>query len=548
MTVQSIVEQSVGLAAEDRKQQAGILTSIATSWAVVGELLPPWWSAARDRALRGAWKDDGFLSAFMSLGRSKLSSIPMTIEAVNTSVAAHVQQAHVMTRILNSGSEFGEGWVGAIDKCAEDYLGSDNGMFMEVVADGPKNVPISGPVLSVVHRDSSRCQRTGDPVYPVIYTQRTGERVVYHWTRIIFMSENRSGDISRNGVGYCAVSRSVKIAHGMMAALNYRLEKMGVRPLRRILVGKNIEGSEILQTILAAESIMTEIGLQNFVQTVAIGGQDIDLKAVDLSHMDDFSEKDIFETGLQGLALAWGFEINEVFQLTGGQASSEVSLQRSRYKLPQRFITNFLPQAWKLVPDHLTLKLDFVDDQLDHQRAMIDDISARNAHRNLQSGVTTRAVERRKMFDTGRVTGAEFRQMQLSEGLLEDDLPVGALFFNPRYAELLLIPRELLVPSIVDDVQTALAMIEANIASVYAVLGTSSSQAVVRRALEALAALEWLKGQYTFKPREELAEPLNRNDPPPDQERDEEQDERDEEENGREDNAPRDERVSEKTR
>ena len=494
--IEANVAESVDLSATDRVYQSGFF-SMVEQFSRVGELLPAWWSVARDKKLRLMWKDDGYLSGFMNLGRSKLSSIPIRVEPKNPNIGAHVMQAEAMTEILNSASEFGEGLAAAMDKGAEDYLGQDNGMFLEAVARGAKDTPISGPVLSIIHRDSQRCTRTGDPIFPVVYNNRKGERLVYHWTRIIMMSENRSSSLERNSVGYCAVSRSVKLAHGMMSALNYRLEQMGARPVNRLLVGDGIEGAEILQAIVAATSIMEELGLMNLSKTVAIGGKDISIEKVDLNNFDQFDEEAIVSLGLHSLAFIWGVEPNEVLQIMGSKSSDQVALQRARSKLPQRFIANLEPQMWKIVPPHLELVLDYQDDHHDHQRAVIDDIEARNISRKLESGVTTASVERRKLYDMDRISRPEFRNMQLGEHLMEDDTPVAKLFFNDRYRSVLLVPRNLLVPTANDPVE-AITLLEANEVAVYAIMGQSSSEAVTRLSMEALSALDWLKGKYSI--------------------------------------------------
>jgi len=62
---------------------------------------------------------------------------------------------------------------------------------------------------------------------------------------------------------------------------------------------------------------------------------------------------------------------------------------------------------------------------------------------------------------------------------------------------LLLVPRNLLIPTVNDPVE-AITLLEANEVAVYAIMGQSSSEAVTRLSMEALSALDWLKGKYSI--------------------------------------------------
>ena len=111
------------------------------------------------------------------------------------------------------------------------------------------------------------------------------------------------------------------------------------------------------------------------------------------------------------------------------------------------------------------------------------------------TGATTKKVERRRMYDRGVVTRDMFIEMQLSEGMLEDGTPVGRLFMDAGYSHLLLLDRGLLV---IDPTRynEAMLAINANRVAVFAFMSNNGSLAQQRKAKEALAALDWLKGEY----------------------------------------------------
>ena len=464
----------------------------------IGALAPPWWSPYRDAFLREYWKDDGaFLSGIMFNAANKLANIPPRVVARDPSIASHVAQAEELEEIITIASEYGQGLHTTMLKWVEDWLGTDNGGFMEVLGGGPRDGEIKGLPIGVRHVDSLLATRTGDPIYPVRVIE-SGKRYLLHWTRVIYASQSPSADRDMYGVGYSSVSRSIKIAHDLNSMLNYKAEKMGSRPKSKLLVGKNIGGDEIMQAFAVADLIMNELGLVNFAKLVAIGGSDIEVNDIDLNSFDPFDEKTQTTLGMYALAFAWGLEPAEVLPVVGSASSNEqIALQRSRGKLPQTFVTTLENgMSFKLLPRHLKFALDFPDDSHDHQVAVIEDIHARSTQRMVASGATTKQVERRRMYDRGALTRQMFIEMQLSEGVLEDGSPVGRLFFDEGYSHLLLLPRQYLVTS--PEYKTeAMTAVYANRAAVFAAMNTGSV-AQKRKSNEALAALQWLENQYTF--------------------------------------------------
>ena len=427
---------------------------------------------------------------------SKLANIPFRIVARDQGIQSHVSQAKELEEQFSVISEDGQGIYVSTQKWIEDWLGTDNGGFMEIVGPGSRDSMLETIPYGVRHIDSIDCIRTGNPIYPVkVVNAVGGGPYVLHWTRVMFSSQLPSSDKQMFSVGYSSVSRSIAIAHDLMSMLNYKAEKMGSRPKSKMLVGKNISSEEIMQSFVVADAIMNELGLENFAKLVAIGGVDIEIDAVDLNVYDPFDEKTQTTLGLYALAFAWGLEANEVLPTTGDKGSDEVAQQRARGKLPQVYVSTMQNQlGFKLLPGHLMLQLDFPDDARDREVAMIEDIHARNAQRMVASGTTTNGVERRRMFERGAITERMFIEMQLEQGKLADGTPVGSLFFNNGYSHLLLLPREYLAIS--EELKNeAILAINANIAAVLAAMNTSSV-AQRRKATEAHAALQWLKDEY----------------------------------------------------
>ena len=474
----------------------GNIADIMRGFRRIGEHVPPYWSRERDVALAKFWKDGGYLSGIMGAAVAKLSNIPIIVEAKDPTVAAHVNQATEMTARFNHASQFGQGLYTAMSRYTEDWLGQDNGGFMEVIGGGPLDGPINGPVVAVRHIDSQLCRRTGNNEFPVNAVEN-GKIYKLHRTRVMFSSLNSSARANLHGVGYCAVSRSVEVAHALTTMLNYRNEKMGSRPKSMMLVGKGISGTELMTAFAVADEVMNSLGLTNYAQIVAVGGgKDVAVDKIDLNTFEPFNEEVQLTLGMHYLALAWGLEPAEIFPVRGASlASEQVSLQRSRGKLPTIYKEDVIKQlGYKTLPAHLKLVAQHTDSIGEHQDAVIQDIQARTSHRNLQSGATTTLAERQRMLEVGSITRQQYITMNLQDGLLEDGTPIAQLFYKPSFADILVLNRMLLMPEI-NDTDKALIEIGANRQVVYNELANASGPRR-ERARQADAALNWLEALY----------------------------------------------------
>lgn len=489
------IEAATGLSQDSGMAFMGGLVDILVH---MNRTISPWWSKQRDMELRAFWKDGESGSIVMGLAQNKLATIPITIVPNDMSIVAHNRQALTMNDRLMNNSEFGLGLHGVMLKFVEDYLGQDNGAFMEILGDGPADGPIVGPVWGLRHLDSYHCLRTGDPIYPVMYTGEDGVLYKIHNARVIFVSQMPSSRRDMFNVGFCSVSRSLRILQNMHNVLNYQDEKMGARAASQILVGSGITGREIIKTIAASQHMMDNLGLENLSRTIAIGSPtgDIKLDRIELNDLKTFDEETTKTFAAYALASAWGLEFQDLIPISGTKSSETISLQRARVRLPQAFMESFLQQAnSKLVPPHLQVKMDFVDDQADKERSTIQDIDSRNFERQMSAGVTTPEVVQQIQFEKGYINRSQLRSMQLSRGKLENGAPVQSLFFNPNYTDMLILPSWLLVtPATTPEV--ALEAISVNKMYIYAIVGETKSQPVHNKAEEALAALEWLESEY----------------------------------------------------
>lgn len=467
------------------------------------ELVPSWWSSYRDHYLSRVWKVNNHLALAVYNAQSKLVALPPKVRARDETISLHVRQAENMTKRIQLISQFGKGWLAAAEPFYEDLLTQDNGAFLEIIGDGRPDGPIVGAPIAVRHLDSQRCMRTDDPIYPVVYSDSEGKRYKFHWTRIIIMSQQPSSRADMNGVGFSAVSRTLNIAQTLHDMINYKMERLGSRPVNKMLVGRGIKAEEIATALQAAMSKMDGANLSRYSKVVAIGSSntEIGIDDIDLTHLDPFDEEVGTRLGMYAIASAFGMDISEIWVTSGGsQATAEARIQnaRSRGKLPAQVAANLSHQFnLKFVPPHLYLEFDFQDDEEDQQRALIRDIRSRNRLRDLDSGTLDERAARLWMVSDGDLERSMFVEMEMRDGRLDDGTPIEALFFDPDYNDLLTLPFANPINVHENDASEALSAIADAKASVYQALYAGQARSTRRQRIkDAILALDWLAKQY----------------------------------------------------
>ena len=477
-------------------------------------LIPPWWSKARDQQLHRVTKQSGHLSGLFYLATTKLSNIPLVFRAKDPTIISHVEEAERFTQQMYYVSEFGEGLRTSMKKFIYDYLVYDNGAFIEIIGAGDPAGPIEGRPLAVRHLDSQRCMRTGDPIYPIRYEGEDGKWYKFHFTRVIFMSQQPSGLARMNGVGFSAASRCFEIAQVLSDQLQYKLEKMGARPQSQIVAAKGMEAQQVIKSFMIAEELMNQLGLQRYAKQVVLAGPEIDIKKIDLNNFEPFDEQVGTLMAIYSLAYIIGLDVRDIWPVTGAKASDQIANMKARGRLPADFTADFKQQGdYKICPPYLEIHFDFQDDDEDMQRANIRDIRSRRVERLAQGDAIDDEGQRRMLLEDRDITREEFIRLQYANGKLENGIPVATLFYttDPLIRALCTI-EGFETPTVFadNDPEQIKTAIQLSLVSVYELLARTSSISQRRKAESALAALEWLEGEYNMmlmiQAREALAE------------------------------------------
>jgi hypothetical protein len=513
--IDSSVEQATGLVQPDPEALHGGVS--ITNWLVeAGDMLPPWWSRARDRQLSRIWQGFDHLATAIYNAQAKIVGIPLTVKAVDPNNAKHAEEAEMMTYILDVTTDFARTWQYTYSKYVLDLLTQDNGAFLEIIGDGSPDGPIQGRPLTLRHLDASRCIRTGHHEFPVLYMADDNKRYKIHWTRIISSSQMPSPREEMNGVGFCAVSRCLNIAQSLSDMVGYKLERLGSRPHNQMLVGKGITGLQIMEALARVESEASARGLSRYASTVAVGSEnpDISIERLDLTHMDPFDEESSTNLGMYIISAAFGMDAEELWPTSGGRGGSKgdagLKKMRSRGRLPQQIIKDLVTQInFKFLPPYLRLVADHQDDEQDMQRANVKDIRGRNRERDLTTGTIDIRTARVRMVQDEDVDRDTFSEMELKDGRLPDGQPIELLF----YAEDVILSRLLngFLPEplqiydkilneegMIDDdqVNEVIKTIQAQRTAIVREWSRTTSTSKVQRIKLAYWAIDWLQEQY----------------------------------------------------
>ena len=515
-----------------RRQREGGGFPLLAFLAVGGNLIAPWWSKRRDSDLAAFWPKSGHLSgAFYTLA-CKLAGVPRHVLPRDPAVSAHRKLADQYQVILDEVVEGMGGWEALIVPTLMDRWSQDNGWFWEVTGDGPKDGPIRGPATGLMHLDSWRCDRTGDYEFPVVYTDQDGRRYRLHASRVIFEAEMADPRVDMLGVGHCWVSRAIDTAQNLVDIAQFKQEKLGSRPKRAIMITKGgLDPEDLIAAFRIAENAMTASGLSRYSKVIGVGDRNIPdagLDLIDLASLPDgFDEQAsttlamnlIALTGAVPLRWLWpatvtgatkaDAEYQHIAGLTGGPGSTLARFANLLGGPP----TGLGHVSGKFLPPSLKLEFDFQDDYQDYTQAQNRDLRSQQRERDLNSGVYTLRTAREQALDAGDITDAQFADMELEEGRLENGAPVLSLFANPEYRGLLDIGVVDALDVAANDKAAVRLAITAAESEAMRLVAAPRNPAEGRQAKEALAALGALKELYKAAPKPKPPVP-----PPPPQE------------------------------
>lgn len=290
----------------------------------------------------------------VAIAITKVSSLAWEIEG---DIPLRTKRAHELLTNVDAGN----GWVSFISKILQDFLLTNNGCFIELVRSSSSDL---SPVINLIPLDSMRCTRTGDPEFPVTYTDLKGSVHQLKSSDVIFFADMPSNRASMFGVGKCAAARAYKSIYKLAAIENYVSDKVsGRRPLAVHLINglNDIQLRSVLTTAQAQADARGAIAYMGAIMATVPGETTPGVATIPLADFpDNFNRKDELDIAVLAYANNLGLDVQDLQPLTGralgSGAQSEVLDEKAKGKGLAAFRQQFTHaiNTWVL-PDNTTL-------------------------------------------------------------------------------------------------------------------------------------------------------------------------------------------------
>jgi hypothetical protein len=395
--------------------------------------LPSWWSHDRDKYLRDTAIKIDFLESAVNTIVLKLFSIPFSVVSKNNSsllMQKYAEQYQLLTNDLLLRNQ-------TLEKFIRSFLISDNGAFL-YVDDGvtPNNEPLQSLPTDLRWLDPTRCQRTGNIEYPVIYWHSDSNRQFpLHNSRVISLVQSPSTDATMHNVGLCFVSRAIMLAQHLSDIYIYEGEVMGSRSSEEIIYATGAKSKEIDEAFQIADMDSNNSGLTRVGKRVYLGLRDPNAKLGKLALKnlpDRYDKRNDIEITLTLLAMASGGSPNWFFDSVKSgstKASASESTKMGESKIETWFIRHLTHEIeQKVLPDFLKMINRNADIDSTGVRARIQLNLAQKSKLNIESGVTNKRVERQRMLEREEIDLITFEDLELADGRTPNGLPIYSFF------------------------------------------------------------------------------------------------------------------------
>lgn len=278
---------------------------------ILPPVLPEYWSFARDKVLLDTIQAEAMWASAVAIACTKMSSASWEIEG---EIDRRVKRSHELLQNV----DLQRGWTSFISKHLQSYICTDNGAFIEIVR---ATTAIGSQIIGLLHLDSTRCMRTGDPERPVVYRDMQGVLHELERHEVIEIADMPDARESFFGVGHCAASRAYPQIIKMASIETYIYEKVTGRKIKEVHFVSGINEKQILNFVAAAEGQADAKGLVAYMGAVMVpvpGDRAPETASIPLAEFPDgFNRKEEFDISLLAYADAIGLDPQDLQPLTG---------------------------------------------------------------------------------------------------------------------------------------------------------------------------------------------------------------------------------------
>lgn len=419
-------------------------TNYTFTWyiASAADAVLPWGRnvAKRDQQLAEFWPTEPYLAGGLPSVSFRNATLDWEIKGGTEKVNQAVTD--MLSSAIGRGGSFG--WVEFIKLFCEDLYSRDNGAFVEIIRDPGLSERFqneNAPCIGIAHLDSNQCVRTGNPQTPVLYTDRDGVQHKMQWYQVIPFSDFPSSIEKMNGVGYCAVTRVLRLAQILRSIMIYKDEKVSGRYHKAIHFVSGVSRIDITDQLKREEEMANNKGQLRYLQPAILASLDpekpVTTATIELASLPDgFNFDEELKWYISGLALGFGVDYQEFAPLPSGNigsASQSMILHRkSSGKNPAIFMRtlseafkNFgvLPRGCKMVFNDKN-EQEELEKQEVRTQTMEEMAIAVNAN-ILSPEAAAKIVVKRGLWDESDIEGLEAYWKQAADAKNKVGQPVG---------------------------------------------------------------------------------------------------------------------------
>lgn len=298
------------------------------SLGTAADAIEPWGKnvSLRDRQLREFWPTETYLAGAVASMSFRNATLEWELEGPERLITL---ESDILLSALAGDTV---GWTAFMEKFSQDLYTQDNGAFVELIRDPgiDANSRFKGPnapVIGIGHLDSGQCVRTGDPETPVIYTDRRARVHKLQWYEVIPFSNYPSAIERMHGVGYCCVTRALRVAQIVRSIMIFKDEKISGRQHKQIHFVSGVSRQDIKDEIARGQEEANNSGYIRFILPAVMASLDpekpVSTATIDLANLPDgFDFDQEMRWHIAGLALAFGVDYQEFAPLPGGNIGS----------------------------------------------------------------------------------------------------------------------------------------------------------------------------------------------------------------------------------
>lgn len=268
------------------------------------------YSYPRDVILRSTILHEPQWANAVSIAASKAASKSFKVDG---DAPRKVKDAHEM--MVQWG---GDGYVPSQKRGVLDYSCTNNGEFWEIVR---SSSAAGSRIVGMVHLDSLRCRRTGDPSVPVIYFDLHGRIHELKYYQVFSIVDMPDPSYPRENIGHCAAERAYSTIYEMAGLRTTINEKITGSGAHQLAVMQGMTDKQIQSILKTAEFQAQAKGLVYYQGTIfaAIAGDAaVDIKTLQLRGLpENFEVKTERDNANLIYANALGLVLTDLQPLSG---------------------------------------------------------------------------------------------------------------------------------------------------------------------------------------------------------------------------------------